>query len=428
MPDQNPIASLYPAPPQQQPNALLNNPGQVIGLVGGMRQLQGQQAMKNALQGAISPDGSYDPNAALKALKNDPNAWIGQGDVNSILEARTRNIANQSAQFTLQSGQSDFVTNKLGALAQNPKATKQDAMDLAATLVRNGVPAATVQAWVAGLSDNPAVFRKQIGTVSAAAQGANAAAARVQGPPDANGAPTQTSVGAVGYGNPQTPVANAPGVGEALAAPQSAYVTDQAHSAQIMAGVRPLQQALPLIQQLSNSSFGPGSDQFAKIKGALITAGVINPNTSDLQVREEANKYLKRYAAGAQAAGRSDAALSAAIGSNANLDLTQPANLNLVKNQIAMDRQEALAPESFRQANPDISANPAKVQGYLNHKTQFFQGTDSRALQFDLMTPDERAGVLKSLGPKGSPAYQKFVQTYNMAKKAGMIEPPAQGQ
>ena len=430
MVDPNPIAGLYPQPPQQQPqNGLAQmNPGQVIGMVGQARALQTQGAVGNALRGAIDENGNFDPSNALSTLKTDPNAaYVGAGDIGSLLDARSKNIANSTAQFNLQSGQNDYVMNKIGALAQNPKATKADAADLVANLVRNGVAPQVAQAWYAGLSSDPKVFRQQIGNTSAAAMGAAAAAGRVQAAPDATGAPQQTTVGAAGYGNPTTPVGTAPGVDEALAAPQTEYVKDQAMSSKIMANVRPLQQVLPLIQSLSNSNFGPGSAEFAKIKGALTTADIIDPNTSDLQVRQEANKYLLRYAAGAQAAGRSDEALSAAIGANPNLDLTQPANLNLIKNQIAMDRQEALMPESFRQQNPDIASNPAKVQGYLNHKAQFFQGSDPRALRFDMMSPQERADLQKSLGPKDGPAYQRFIKTYNAAKAAGILQPP-QGQ
>lgn len=209
-----------------------------------------------------------------------------------------------------------------------------------------------------------------------------------------------------------------PGVSERYAANQAEFAADQSKSAQILAGARPLQQALPLIENLSNSNFGPLSPQFAHTKGTLTTLGIINPNTSDLQVRQEVGKYLLNYAQGAQNAGRSDSALSTAIGSNPNLDLTQPANLALVKNQIARDRMDAAIPIAASGADP---AAKGGIANYKDYKSNFYQSNDMRAFKFDAMTPEERGALQKSLGPPSSPAYKRFVHSYNIAKSTGMI-------
>ena len=228
--------------------------------------------------------------------------------------------------------------------------------------------------------------------------------------------------------NARTPggtVTEAPlGLRDVTAKDRQKLFDDQLQASGTMANVRPLQQALPLIQQLSNQNFGPGSPELAKIKGALTTAGIIDPNTSDLQVRQEVNKYLLKYSSGAIAAGRSDAALSAALGSNPNLDLTQPANLALIKNQIGYDQMDAAMPKAYALESAQKKAAGQPVPTYSEYKAGYYQANDPRAFQFHLLTPDERANVKASLGAQGSAAYQRFVHSYGLAKGTGMLQPP----
>lgn len=419
------ISSLYPQPvnPAAAQPSLLQNPLQALTFANGAQQLQSRNAVGSALQGAIDPSGNFDSNAALAAIKNNPAAAYGAPEaIGSVLQMRGQNISNATNRFGLLAGQNQSVLNLLGPLAQNPNATKDDALNVAPSLARLGVPPEMISGWIGGLSDDPKTFRKQIGTVNSIALGPAGAASRIQGAPGPSGEPTQTSAGAQGFGSPTTSTGMAPGAAEALAANRAEYVNDQSTSAARMANVRQLQTALPLISQLSSSNFGPGSPEFAKIKGALTTMGVVDPSTSDLRVRQEAGKYLLKYASGAIQAGRSDNALSAAIGSNPNLDLTQPANLSLIKNQIGMDRMDAALP----------LVAPSDTSQYKNFKSKFYQSADPRAFSFDMMTPAERAQVQTSLGApstaaKPNPAYDKFVRSYQMAKQAGMLSPPAPG-
>lgn len=209
------------------------------------------------------------------------------------------------------------------------------------------------------------------------------------------------------------PSAPAPGVTDRLAANQTEFAADQSRSAQILAGVRPLQQALPLIEQLSNANFGPGSSSFAHIKGALSTAGIIDPNTSDLQLRQEVGKYLLNYAQGAQNAGRSDSALSTAIGSNPNLDLTQPANLSLVKNQIARDRMDAALP---------LAAGTA--DNYKDYKSKYYQTNDVRAFGADMISPDQKKSLMIELNKPGNEDKKKrYINSLRIADQNSLIRP-----
>lgn len=422
------ISGLYPQPPQAQQSALQLNPSQMLDLVAKSRDLRAKQAVGNAFQAGIGPDGSYDPNVTALAIKNNPDATYAAPDaISSVLDARIKNKSYETQNFNLIAGQSNFVQDKLAPLVNNPKATKDDVYGIAANLVRAGVPSPMVQSWVAGLSNDPKVFRKQMADMNASAMGPAAAAGRINAPPSATGAQQSTSAATPAYSSPTTPIENPPGVTTALGAPAAEFIKDQTASSASIASLRPLQQALPLISQLSNANFGPGSSEFAKLKGAFITAGLINPQTSDATARGEVNKYLKQNVTAMQSAGRSDSALTEAMASNPNLDLTQPAVLKLVKNQIAMSRQDAAMTTAFQMDHPDLATNPAAMQDYLNSKSKYYASTDQRAFGFDNMTPQERADLQKSLGAKDSPAYKKFVRSYAIAKQAGFLTPEPSG-
>lgn len=212
------------------------------------------------------------------------------------------------------------------------------------------------------------------------------------------------------------------GVPASYAEGQKSLVEDQKASARATANLRNLDIALPMAEKLSHANFGPGSPEFAKIKASLATAGIIDPNTSDVTVRQELNKYLLKYATMAQNAGRSDQALGAAVGSNPNLDLTQPANLGLIKNQIALDKMDAALPKIFKLEHPGQS----EAAGYNQYKSDYYDKFDRRVFSYDKLSPEERRDLVQSLGGKNSPSYKKFAKTYEAAKQAGVIVPEKQ--
>jgi hypothetical protein len=419
----------------------------MIGLVGQMNELRSKQAIGNAFQGAIGADGNFDPNAAATAIKNNPDAaWGSPGAVSTLLTQHGQQISNATGQFGLLASQNQSVMGLIAGLAQDPNPTMDKVNNLAPILARMGIPAPMINGWRAGLSQNPATLHQQLGTIANTAMGPGAAAARIQGPVGPDGQPTSITAGQgniiSGYGGPTGQTSTGAPVptnraGQAIdpntgrptqaaqigittgqspiqTANQAEYLADQTKASNTLANVRPLEQALPLIQQLSNQNFGPGSAELAKIKGGLATLGLVDPNTSDATLRQEVNKKLLGYASGARDAGRSDNALSAALGSNPNLDLTQPANLALVKNQIGMDKMDAALP---------LAAGGH--EGYKDFKTKYYQSGDSRAFGINMMTPQEIAQLQSSL--KGA-ARDKFNRSLQMAIQSGMVSPPGGGQ
>jgi len=414
---------------QQRPDPI-GNLGQTVGLANAFTQNQvlntenqmlraqygANQAIGQAYSGAIGPNGVYDPAAANLAIQGNPTAAYGAP------EAIQRNVGIQGGQISnaasLASSRQDQLSQAIGDANSQP--TRAGMVQVLSQRLWSGkLSSADYNSLISSLPPDDAGAKAYMSTRAAGTIPTPSQASPVQAGVNSDLTPKMVPL-AKAASMAQQPGGYAgsapPGASEVSAADRKTLFEDQLRGSGILSNMRPLQQALPLIQRLSNANFGPGSPQWATLKGALTTAGVINPNTSDLQVRQEANKYLLKYATGAQAAGRSDHALSAALGSNPNLDLTQPANLGLIKTQIGMDRMDAAMPKAFpTQAKPG--------QTYSDFKSSYYQGMDPRAFSFDMMSPQERAKLKASLGPSTSPAYQKFVKSYDIAKQTGMLQP-----
>jgi hypothetical protein len=220
-------------------------------------------------------------------------------------------------------------------------------------------------------------------------------------------------------------VAPAPGVSDAVAANRAAYVEDQKNAYSILQNAIPLQNALPLINKLNHTDFGPGSQELMQLKAALQFAGAVPQDSSaadSTAIRQEVNKYLHQYASGAVGAGRSDAGLSQALSANPNLDLTQDANLALIKSQLGRDFMTAALPSTY-------SGDSGK---YLDYRSRYPQQNDPRAFIWDRYTPQERRQIVDEMGGEKSPTYQKFKQSYINAVNSGIVPramaaQPAQG-
>lgn len=423
----NPLAGLYPQPVAPQQNALANDPLRLLGAmnqINQLKQFQAKQAVGGAFQGALNPDGSVDMGRLSSGLQNPAAALAAPEAIGTMLQQRGTQIENAQKQLGLESGQNDIVRSTFAGLAPKPNITDDDLNSAALSIARAvpSLPSATITAWLSGMPADQAGRHARIQTLANIGMGPGAANAPVPGVPTVAGAPTQRPLGA-GYGGAPQPIALPPGQPEAIKANQEAYIADQQGAAQTLSNVRPLQQALPIIAKLADTQFGPTSPEFTKAKATLAALNVIDPNTSDASLRQEVGKYLLRYASGAQAAGRSDQALSAAMGSNPNPDtMTKPATLALIKNQIGMDRMDAARTQAFSMQNPGDNAK-AK---YLDYKSKYYQSLDPRAFSFDLMTPEERRDTIATLGTKNGPAYQKFARSYAIAKGSGIITPEQQ--
>lgn len=419
MPDQNPIASLYPAPPQQQPNALLNSPGQLLGLVGASRQLQGQEAMKNALQGAIGADGSYDPNAALRALKNDPNAWIGQGDVNSVLDARTRNITNSTLALGLA-----LKNNEGAAMLIAPYAalgrplTNEEQYGLKAKLAAAHIDPATVQA-----ADINGAIKAQNAAKLAAVQGAGpaAAASPIPGAPGPNGEQTNQPLAAnIGKAPTAYPVGNAPGYNEAA----TGIATGSAGAANTLtaaADTSPTRKSMlgNLEGDLKQFTTGPGAD-WQNVSKAWVNRNIPLPpgmqfDPKSIASQETFNKQAEQLAQQQFAAiggTGTDAKFGSAFKANPSDALSQLGNKGIIRllkgNEDAIQAKNAAWQDWLAKGN-----SPATYPAFAR---QFNQNFDPRVYQSQYMSKDDFHKMTSAMSAQ---EFADFKAKLDAARSAG---------
>jgi hypothetical protein len=378
------VSALYPHAQPQQSILSGGNALSMIPTIMQLQQFRSQQAAGQAFQGAVGPDGNFNPNAAMSAIASNPAAALAAPEATTrLLSARGQQIQNATGAVGLQSSQNQALGSFLAGFA-GKNLTPQDVNTIRAGAVRFGGDPATF-----GAITTPQQAQAAIKNAQVFSAGAGQGASQVPGGPDQNLAPTAiTGAQAVQQGGPGSQ--RVIGASPIQNQDQTAYLADQAKSAQTLAGIRPLQQALPLVKQLSSLNFGPGSDDIAKVKGLLTTLGITNADpTSELSVRQEVNKKLFGYFSGVPGAERSDQALSAAHQANPSLDLTQAANTNLISNAIGMARQDAAVP---------LAAGG--WQGYQNFKNSWYQNTDPRG--FAPMSNQDLSALDKSIpaGPE----------------------------
>ena len=435
MPD-NPIAGLYPQPPQPQQNALSQtNPLTLLPLMMEMQRFGAEKAAGQAALAGIGPDGQYNPAANLAALRNMPNAAM------AAPAAIGSAVSSGTGAYNLSNSQTQQLYSMIGSGANDPTMTPQrmrSAMVSYAT--SNNLPSSVYTGLLSEMPQDTKSFRRWAGNYANISSGAPAANERIPFTLPSgqviNVPKAAANVASGAGGIPGAiPGSLPPGQTEQYTANRAAYTADQQKSAMMGDALRPLQNALPLIAGLSHGDFGETSQQFATLKGILESNGFIAPNSTNLEVRQEANKYLNRYVSGSRGAGRSDEGLHQALVSNPNLDLTQGANFDLARNQIAMDRMDIAKPQIFALENQNTPGGlEAAKAKYNDFNSSYYQKYDQRAFEFDMMSPKERGQLAKSLGPKTdssgnlTPQWRKFLNSYQAAQKIGAISPPSQPQ
>jgi len=441
-------------------NRMLNAQNQLV-----QGNLQGQTAYGNALSGAMNPDGTIDPNKANQAyVQNGGNPIYLPQAANNSAALYGSNIANQrnlAAGVTEQSANGAALVN---AEAARPGSTRQSIVSTADHALWSGAMSPQAHDFIVNqLPVNDAAAKQKaqsltLGFVSPTQQSA----------PTSTGFDPNTLTPTTGtFTGASTKAANAgggngfaaeppPGVGKAAEASETALANHKLVTAPgLLQANRPIENAIDVLGKMNNTGFGPKSDDWSQVQGLLQEAGFIpsgteitNPN----ELRQIGNKYLHQIASAAVASGvHSDAGLAQVNSSNASLDLTQAAGLHLLKNQLGINRQDAMQSAAY-----ELEGRPNGVT-WANYGPAYLKSTDPRALILDKQSPEERNATFNSFLPPSSkplftsnmtpeqfaaanaavkkantPAYQKFVHTYNLAKATNALgassQPASQGQ
>lgn len=197
------------------------------------------------------------------------------------------------------------------------------------------------------------------------------------------------------------------------------YTKDQEIAAGKMLAVKPLLQALPLMDTKGFMS-GPLSEQFTRVAAGLKSTGLIGTakENDPTAIRQEVAKKLHAYVSNSAVAQRSDAAqtLKEASSPSPNVQIL-PALVKLTKDAIALDRLEAAMPNAFKDKD---------YEKYIKHRGTFPQSMDERAFSMDLEPPEKIQKLVKNMAEKESSKSPreraeatKFFKSLRIAKEQG---------
>jgi hypothetical protein len=479
MPEINP--SLYPQPPQPGAAAGLlgRDPAQLVGILGQVNALQQSQqnfaarkAAGQALQSSVTvnPDGTttVDPDKAAAAVAADPNAALAASDVlPTIANLRTSNIANSTGKVTMAATQNQYLASMLNGFAADPSVTpskvtsamvswaRQGGMDSPTlTAMMAGMPqqgGAPLQAWARKIGNfgmTPIERAQQVDAgVDATGAGRksaldlfNAGTIDAGVPPQKAGAPPlpgQPPPGAAIPGIVRTTLP--PPVTAQMQADQAAFSAAQARSAGLSDSLRPISNAIPVIEGLSQQNFGPAAKGINNFKSFMSTIGALNPQDSELPEAQIAKKYLHQIVGVLSTSDRSDKSLAQNVASNPDMDLTKLANLAVLKKNYGYTAMDLAKPALFQAENPN---NPTNA-GFQAWNATANNKYDDRAFQLPVMNKADVTALQTSLGPastdpkKPNLARQKFENTLRLGYATGTIprpqapqpaQPPTAGQ
>jgi len=213
-------------------------------------------------------------------------------------------------------------------------------------------------------------------------------------------APEATSRNPPGF----TPTGPAPGVAAAQEADTQAFKQDQLA---LPAARTTEQNLMHAYDALKLTTSGKSADATHALFGYLQTNGLLPPGATDeLKNYELFKKYTERNIADLGNAAGTDAGRSLAAQSNAGASLSSPANMEVIRTDVAKKRQEIAA---------NMSA-PDQVNGlgYAGHRAQHADRTDYRGFAWDMYSPVEQDKIRKSIKP-GSDAEKALLRAIGMA-------------
>lgn len=180
----------------------------------------------------------------------------------------------------------------------------------------------------------------------------------------------------------------------------------------------PLQMAIPLVEKLGKTGSGPGQETIQHIKAFAQTMGLPVPNEKSITNYAEAKKYLSQNAAMAAPPGTNVPSVVAAFESNPNLQQPNQATAELAKTLYGLARMRRASYLAFEDAQKkeNLPANSYSKWVSKNWSNQY----DVRGFMADLMTPEQRAELTKSVKP-GTELAKRIRSSVDLAKKLNLF-------
>jgi hypothetical protein len=174
--------------------------------------------------------------------------------------------------------------------------------------------------------------------------------------------------------------------------------------------------ALGALQQLGPTGTGPGTEGRNALVSYAQSLGFTAPSDK-VQAYDEATKYLTQAAMSQPGASGSDSRLATALTGNASTHISNLAAQDVVRANIALDRQNQAAVLAFNQ-QPPADRTPDKWQTFA---TNWSSKVDPRAYAFDLMSPAQRTKLVSTFTPTQKATFYGQVQD---AVNSGLVQPP----
>lgn len=437
MPDPNPIAGLYPQPPQPGAGvpSLLNNP---IGTAIGINQMQimqlerqrliGQQAAGNALFQGINPQGIFDPSAAVSAARaGPPLGAAGSEFASGVLANRAANTDAASKALGLGMANSASLDAILSPYATRVDASgnpvpisKEDAYNIKTRLAAAGINPATVSA--ADL--NSAIKIGSAAKVAALrSAGVPAAIQPMPGTPTAGGATTTVPAAAALGGGPRV-TGNVPGLAPAAEAigaasgAQAVALTNASDTSPVRKGMLG-----NLEGDLKQFTSGQGADwqNIAKNwanRNVLPTSLQFDPKSiaSQEQFNKQAEQLAQQQFAAIGGTG-TDAKFGSAFKANPDDTLSQMGNQGIIR--LLKGNEDAI--QAKNKAWLDWQAAGHPPQSYPQFAARFNQTFDPRVYQAQYMSKDDLRKMASSMS---GPEFQAFKANIAAAKASGYASGP----
>jgi hypothetical protein len=414
------VSALYPhAQPQQ--NALSGNVLSLLPTIMQLQQFRSQQAAGQAFQGAVGPDGSFNPNSAMSAIASNPAAALAAPEATTrLLAARGQNIANETSSLALGLQNSSTLAQIAAPYANKPM-TDMDVASLKAKLAAAGVNPQTV----AAADINGALKASKAAQLGAAqTMGPAAAASPVPVAPTASGAPAVAPLASTLGGGAPRPVGLPPGQAEAASGIAAASAA-QANSLTQAADTSPIRKGMlgNLEGDLAQFTAGPGAD-WTKVAKAWANRNVLpsgmqfDPTSiaSQEAFTKQAEQLAQQQFAAIGGTG-TDAKFGSAFKSNPNETLSALGNNGIIN--LLKGNEDAIQAKNGAWQKWVAAGNPP--QSYPQFAAQFNQSFDPRVYQSQYMSKNDFVKMAKGMS---TPELRDFSAKLNSAKGQGLVTGP----
>jgi hypothetical protein len=421
--------SIYKPQPPSGIGAM--NPTQLIDLVQRGRQLQSDIAVSDAYRNNYDP--THPTGVNLQGLVRD----IAQSPTGAQRLPEEVSRVTHAAQggFNLSAGQTKFVQDMMGTLANKPDLSHADFFHAAAIASRNGVPQQLIAPLLQDLPRDQAGLRARAVTFGNMAAGYAGGMSELPAAPSPGGEARTIPAGRAAYdatgatAPPSVaPVPAAPAgrtVGAPMGSGESSTLMqrDFGRAAKFNDEMVPLTSALKAVEKLGPGGTAPGAkgrQEFASFiygMAPTLTKWLPGLDPEKLKNFAEADKYLTQAVMGRAASfgHGTDMALATTASGNPNVNINDLAVKDVLKMSIALRRMEHAQTLDSAKAGP---------MGYSSSSAKWATGQDPRAYMLDMMTKDQIAKLDKELKGKSR---EKFNNSLRSAIESGAITPPGGG-